>query len=244
MAELKWALEHEKQIGRTFLLPIVVEAIPDHSLPDTLSKRVALRLPDHQRASVSMLASQISEHLFQLVARSFDSQNAADHSLGTSQHHDKASLEDKVAQLADRLVKDGFMPDIIIGIPRGGLVVAAFLSKQMEQHTLIPVVSLWPHPGFDNTFNNVGFTQEDFSFANTHKVRVLILDDICRSGRTLVGARTHLERRIDASNCVIKTATISFYEGLYSGATSPNYFVDKPKAAIRDFGGDIDPIVE
>jgi len=241
--ELEWALEHESQIGRTFLLPIVV-AIPTDALPDTLRDRVQLRLADYQQASVSSLASQIAEHLFQLVVRSFDLQNAGGRPLVEAQDHDKPNLVDKVAQLADKIVQDDFSPDVIIGIPRGGLVVAAFLSKQMEQHKLIPVVSLWPHPGFENSLNHVVFTPKDFNAGETDKVKVLIVDDICRSGKTLMDARAYLERRIDASIFVIKTAAVSYYEGLYTGATPPTYFVDKPSTAIRDFGGDVEPIVD
>jgi hypoxanthine phosphoribosyltransferase len=242
--ELEWSLEHESKIGRSFVLPIVVEAIASASLPVTLRNRVYLRLADYQEVAVSTLASQISEQLFKLVVRSFDSQNSPDQKLGTSQHHDKPTLAGKVAQLADSVIGDGFVPDIIIGIPRGGLVVAAGLSKDMERHRLIPVTSLWPHPQFDNHLNRVVFAREDYGISGTEKIRILLVDDICRSGRTLNDARAYLEGRIDPSSCVIKTGTIAFYKGVYTRAISPNYFVDRPPAPIRDFGGDIEPFVE
>jgi hypothetical protein len=70
--ELEWASEYERQIGRNFLLPVVVAAKSDDVLPDVLRHRVQLRLTDHTEASVSTLASQIAERLFQLVVRSFE----------------------------------------------------------------------------------------------------------------------------------------------------------------------------
>ncbi len=238
--ELEWALEREDEIGRTFLLPIVVESIPPDALPDSLRSRVQLRLADHKQASVSALASQIAERLFQLIAKSFDSQQG-----GEAQDHDKPNLRDKVAQLAERIVQDDFLSDVIVGIPRGGLVVAAYLSKQMQRSKPIPVVSLWPYIGFENSFensfNHVVFTRGDFEVKEPDAVKVLIVDDICRSGRTLRDARAYLEGRIDASSFVIRTAAISYYEGQYTVATAPNYLVDKPSEPIRDFRGDVEP---
>src|SRR5216684_3449998 len=48
----------------------------------------------------------------------------------------------KVTELKDQILKAGFSPDVIIGIARGGLLVAAMLSKQFEEQLLrtIPVI--------------------------------------------------------------------------------------------------------
>jgi hypoxanthine phosphoribosyltransferase len=70
-------------------------------------------------------------------------------------------------------------------------------------------------------------------------VKILIVDDICRSGRTLAEARTFVEDSIDHGDFAIKTAAISFYRS-YSRATEPSFFVDRPQESVRDASGDVE----
>jgi hypoxanthine phosphoribosyltransferase len=157
-----------------------------------------------------------------------------------SQHHNTPSLADKVARLKDVLVGKNFLPDLIIGISRGGLAVAALLSKSFPGDRIIPVISLYPHPKFGNSFNHIGFRREDFNRTSNDPLNVLIIDDICYKGHTLRDAKEYVENRIDPSAFKIETAAISFYEQ-YSQPIAPTFYVYRPKAEIRDFSGDLEP---
>lgn len=64
--ELGWALDREKDMGRAFVLPIVLEE--GKKLPPELSERLYLRLPDSNEQSINNLAHDAAENLFQLVA--------------------------------------------------------------------------------------------------------------------------------------------------------------------------------
>jgi hypoxanthine phosphoribosyltransferase len=156
-----------------------------------------------------------------------------------SQDHNQPNLVAKVERLTERLVEDRFLPDLIVAIPRGGLVIAGILAKQLGDEKIVPVISLSRldgPAGFDNPFNHLSFKREDF---HTTPVKILIVDDICRSGRTLVEARTFVEDSIDHGDFVIKTAAISFYRS-YSRATGPSFFVDRPQESVRDASGDVE----
>lgn len=228
--ELQWALERERRISRTFLLPILVEAVPRDTLPDTIRGKVYLHLADHQRASVEALASQIVEHLFRLVASGFDSQD-----------HDKPNYTENAVKLADILIEKQFLPDVIIGIARGGLPLAALLSKKIKKDRLIPVVSLWPRPDYKNSFNHINFTREDLDVGPDDTVKILIVDDFCKKGVALQNAKRYVMKSIDMPRAEIKTAVMSYYERRLELKHGPAFWVNKPKRSITDFGGDTEP---
>jgi hypothetical protein len=69
--ELEWAIEREKELQRTFVLPILLEEIASENLPAGFSERLYLRLGDFTRASVESLANRATFQLFQLVVESF-----------------------------------------------------------------------------------------------------------------------------------------------------------------------------
>lgn len=69
--ELEWALVREKELGRIFVLPILLEDIPSENLPDELSDRLQLRLSDFSKASVESLGHRATLALFKLVVDSF-----------------------------------------------------------------------------------------------------------------------------------------------------------------------------
>lgn len=233
--EIEWALQREAQLDRPFLLPILVSPYPAEHL-QSLGDRLQLRLPDYGRVSVDGLATQLASKLFQLVAEGFDKQNA------TPDDRGKPSFHDKVTRLGSLLLQESFVPNIIVGVPRIGLVVAALLSKELAPRPTIPVTSLWPHPEFDNSFNHI-LPDAWHVPAADGITNVLIVDDICRSGRTLHGARIYLEGHLAPRAFKIETAAIAYYEGQYADAIPPTFFVDRPQEAIRDFSGELEPII-
>lgn len=157
-----------------------------------------------------------------------------------SQNHDQASLIDKakVRELKDKILEGDFFPDLIVGVSTGGLIVAAILSKEFKEQT-IPVISLWPHPEFDNPLNSITAVEYFKSKSNTTKI--IIVDDFCRSGQTLVKAMKYVERSIEKSNFEIKTAAIFYYEGASSSQIEPNYYVVISRVAMQDFFDELEP---
>jgi hypoxanthine phosphoribosyltransferase len=169
-----------------------------------------------------------------------------------SQDHNQPNLGKKVQELTKRLVEDRFLPDLIIAIHRGGLGIAGMLAQQLGDEEIVPVISLSRlevPAGFNNPFNRLSFTLQDFG--TTNPVKILIVDDICRSGRTLIEATTFVDGSIRSQRLalpgkprrepdfVIKTAAISFYRSS-SRATEPTFFVDRPVESIRDVSGNVE----
>ena len=71
--ELEWALAREKELKRTFVLPIMLEEIPAEKLPAGFPERLQLRLSDFSAASIAALAERAKLELFKLVVESFAS---------------------------------------------------------------------------------------------------------------------------------------------------------------------------
>jgi hypoxanthine phosphoribosyltransferase len=155
---------------------------------------------------------------------------------------DEMSLEARVPQLKDRVLNADFRPHVIIGVARSGLIIAARLSTEFGMADPVPVISLWPHPEFDNSLNRTikGYLKSQAKTGKTTKV--LVVDDICRSGRTLAGARSYLEKSMDLSRLRIETAAIAFYDRMYSQPIAPTFFVYSPESAITDAQGEEEPV--
>lgn len=66
--ELDWAFKREEELGRKFVLPIILD--DPGALPPTLTDRLYLRLRDFAGVSMRELARLASDQLFQLVVRS------------------------------------------------------------------------------------------------------------------------------------------------------------------------------
>lgn len=168
------------------------------------------------------------------------------------QDHNQPNVGKKVTELTKHLVEHRFLPDLIVAIHRGGLGIAGMLARQLGNEKIVPVISLSRlegQAGFNNPFNRLGFTLQDFG--TTNPVKILIVDDICRSGRTLLEARTFVNDLIRSQplalpgeprrepDFAIETAVISFYR--CSGrAIEPTFFVDRPVESIRDASGELE----
>ncbi len=68
--ELKWALEREKELQRTFVLPILINDANLDNLPSEFEDRLYLTLPDYNKESVKVLADKVTLQLFDLVIKS------------------------------------------------------------------------------------------------------------------------------------------------------------------------------
>ncbi|KHL24779.1 phosphoribosyltransferase [Croceibacterium mercuriale] len=92
---------------------------------------------------------------------------------------------DKVRLLADHVAHGGWQPDFIIGIGRGGLVPAVFVSHQLD----VPMLSI------DHSAKVPGFADELLGKVASMSAagrRLLFVDDINDTGGTIEYIRTLL----------------------------------------------------
>jgi TIR domain len=71
MQELEWAMQRERELKRTFVLPILLGVVASEDLPAGLSERLFLRLNDYEGSSIEALAKKATMKLFQLVVESY-----------------------------------------------------------------------------------------------------------------------------------------------------------------------------
>ena len=155
-------------------------------------------------------------------------------------HDHNQPLKIKVKSLKAELVDHRFLPQLIIGVARGGLAVAGTLSREFGEKHVIPVIALTRRGGpgeFRNSFNALHFTRTDFADDTPGQpVNVLIVDDISVSGHTLAAAKAYVEAAIDDNDFRVETAALSFYA--QSNSIEPRFYVDTPRNPIRDSSGE------
>jgi len=79
--ELEWATAREGELKRTFVLPILIEDVPNDDLPDYFKHRRYLKLSDFEHESVIALANDATMELFQLIV---EGQEKADERSGVA----------------------------------------------------------------------------------------------------------------------------------------------------------------
>jgi hypoxanthine phosphoribosyltransferase len=80
-------------------------------------------------------------------------------------------FQTKVDDLVDTIAKSGYSPTVVVGVQRGGLVPATYLSHKLG----VPLQVLDLEVGFKEKHNL------DYS-------AILLVDDICDTGQTLLKA--------------------------------------------------------
>jgi uncharacterized protein len=86
--------------------------------------------------------------------------------------------------LAGRVVADGYRPDLILGIARGGLLVAGALSYALDvKNTFTMNVEFYT--GIDERLPVPMLLPPVPPLVNLHDARMLIADDVTDTGQTL-----------------------------------------------------------
>ena len=91
--------------------------------------------------------------------------------------------------LTDQIRVDGFEPDVIVGISRGGLIPARVLSDLLENPHITSVGAEY-YVGVCETKSEPLLTQQ--SLVNVFDKRVLLVDDVVDTGKSVVLIRDHL----------------------------------------------------
>jgi len=95
-------------------------------------------------------------------------------------------------ELAERIQLDGFKPDIIVGISRGGWLPARVLSDLLENPYITSVGAEF-YVGVYETNSEPRLTQQ--IPVSVFDKRVLLVDDVVDTGKSAVLIRDHLARQ-------------------------------------------------
>lgn len=101
-------------------------------------------------------------------------------------------IYEALLDLADRVRKDGFKPDAIVGVSRGGWAPARIMSDLLENPVLANVKAEF-YCGVDETKGEPVITQP-VSISVKDK-KLLVVDDVADSGKSLRLVRQHLKEK-------------------------------------------------
>jgi hypoxanthine phosphoribosyltransferase len=104
--------------------------------------------------------------------------------------------------LADKIRKDGFKPDIIVGVARGGWTPARVLSDLLG-NTNVASVRAEFYTGIAETTSEPTVTQP--VSVSVEGIKVLVVDEVADTGRTLKLVKGHI---VEQGAAEVKTATV------------------------------------
>jgi hypoxanthine phosphoribosyltransferase len=97
--------------------------------------------------------------------------------------------------LAEQVAADGFRPDFILGISRGGLLVAGALAYTLGVKNTF-TMSVEFYTGVDERLEMPMLLPPIPHLVDLHEERVLIADDVADTGQTLVLVKEFLEGKV------------------------------------------------
>jgi hypothetical protein len=111
-------------------------------------------------------------------------------------------LGDGTRVLAEQIVDDGFAPDILLGIARGGLLVAGALAYALGvKNTFTMNVEFYT--GVDERLELPMILPPVPDLVDLQEEKVLIADDVADTGQTLLLVREFLENRVGETRIAV-----------------------------------------
>jgi len=111
-------------------------------------------------------------------------------------------LGDGTRQLAEQVHADGFRPDIVLAIARGGLLVAGALAYALDvKNTFTMNVEFYT--GIDQRLPVPMLLPPIPELVDMHEQRVLIADDVADTGATLALVKGFLRGRVGEVRCAV-----------------------------------------
>lgn len=123
-----------------------------------------------------------------------------------------------ILRIAERIIADGFKPDTIVGVTRGGMIPARVLSDLLEQPNLTTIRTKC-YVGSGKSKPTPALTEQLTACVKGQKV--LLVDDVADTGRSLKLAKTHI-----AENGAQETRIVTLFHKPCS-SLKPNYFADE-----------------
>ena len=128
-------------------------------------------------------------------------------------------------KLAEEIKKSGWRPDVIVAISRGGYVPARLLCDFLDLHDLVSVQVL--HWGKAAEITAKAHVKYPLNLDLSGK-KVLVVDDICDTGDSIIVARKHVEENCKPAE--VKVAVMQWISPI--AKIKPDYYVDEVKEWI------------
>lgn len=113
-------------------------------------------------------------------------------------------LED-IARVSDAINHDGFVPDHIVAIARGGLIIGARLSYVFEKPLAVMAAEFWPD---GKKADEVTFARHMVFKTETVSGKILLCDDLTETGETLIKSKGYLMKKFPGEISEIRTAVV------------------------------------
>jgi hypoxanthine phosphoribosyltransferase len=107
-----------------------------------------------------------------------------------------------VRQLAQRVADDGYHPDIILAIARGGLFAAGSLGYALSVKNIY-VMNVEFYTGVDERLDVPVMLPPYLELSDVSESRVLIADDVADTGKTLRLVRDFCEGKVADVRCAV-----------------------------------------
>jgi hypoxanthine phosphoribosyltransferase len=104
--------------------------------------------------------------------------------------------------LAQAIADDGFRPDLVLSVARGGLLVAGALSYALDVKS-IHMMNVLYYTGVDQRLDAPLILEPAPDLAELSGARVLIADDVADTGATLEVVRNFCAGRVGEVRCAV-----------------------------------------
>lgn len=111
--ELQWALEREKELGRVFILPILLDDMWDEIKPERFRNRFYLKCFEQSRNSVISLAKELTDHLFKWLDNYYELKKRSE-TEETKRKKDRLAREKLLIPPKGTICEKGTAPDRIL----------------------------------------------------------------------------------------------------------------------------------
>ncbi|MHB8813761.1 MAG: phosphoribosyltransferase [Steroidobacteraceae bacterium] len=133
-------------------------------------------------------------------------------------------------ELAVRIVRSGFRPTFLVALWRGGAPIGISVQEVLEYHGIHAdhvAIRTSTHTGIDERSDTVRVHAIDYLVSRlTFEDRLLLIDDVFDSGRSLEAVIRELERRCRRNlPGSIRIATAYYKPSRNRTALAPDYFV-------------------
>ncbi|WP_433060225.1 phosphoribosyltransferase [Dactylosporangium sp. CS-033363] len=105
-------------------------------------------------------------------------------------------------ELAQSIADDGFRPDLVLSVARGGLLVAGALSYALDVKS-IHMLNVLYYTGIDQRLDAPLILDPKPDLADLAAARILIADDVADTGATLETVRNFCAGRVAEVRCAV-----------------------------------------
>ena len=104
--------------------------------------------------------------------------------------------------LASEIARDGFRPDIVLAVARGGLTVAGALAYALDVKNCF-AMNVEFYTGVDERLEMPVVLPPTLDLVDIRGLRVLIADDVTDTGRTLELVRKEIAEHVADARCAV-----------------------------------------